>query len=300
EQLVGHVDAGFGKPVHQRRLAGIRIADQCDHRIRNRLPLAAVELAGAVDFLEPILELVDAVAHLAAVGLELGFAGPARTDAGLHARKMRPRPRKARQHVLELRELDLQLAGTGLRAKREDVEDELAAVEHLDRQRAGRQVFRKRLLEVAALRRRQRIVEDHDFRVLVGDDALELLDLAASDARRGRQLLHLLADAVDYVEPGRFGKKRELLQRFGGVRGIVPGPHEDRALPYDACLVFHRASLCGSSSTPRSVTEPSPSSESAAWISPSVGSIASSAASSISVSATPLRTICRYERHFPG
>ena len=58
-----------------------------------------------------------------------------------------------RQQVLQLRELDLQLAFARPGAAREDVEDQLRAVDDL---------AAERLLEVAQLRRAQLVVEDDD------------------------------------------------------------------------------------------------------------------------------------------
>ena len=65
-------------------------------------------------------------------------------------------PDQPRQQVLQLRELDLQLAFARPRAPREDVEDQLRAIDDL---------AVERLLEVAQLRRRQLVVEDDDVDV---------------------------------------------------------------------------------------------------------------------------------------
>ena len=76
-------------------------------------------------------ELRDALAHAAAVDLELRLAGAPRAHAAAQAREVGPLPRQARQEVLELRQLDLHLALERARALREDVEDEGAAVDDL-------------------------------------------------------------------------------------------------------------------------------------------------------------------------
>ena len=79
-----------------------------------------------------------------AIGLELRFAGAARADAAAQPRQRGGRADEPRQQVLQLRELDLQLAFARPRAPREDVEDELRAIDDL---------AVERLLEVPQLRR---------------------------------------------------------------------------------------------------------------------------------------------------
>ena len=75
-----------------------------------------------------------------------------------------------RQQVLQLRELDLQLAFARARAPREDVENQLRAIDDL---------AADRLLDLAQLRRRQLVVEDDDVDVGFGARRGERLDLAA-------------------------------------------------------------------------------------------------------------------------
>ena len=79
-----------------------------------------------------------------AVGLELGLARTAQTDAAADTRQVGPHPGEPRQQVLELRQLDLQLRLVAARAGGEDVEDDLGPVHHPDLERP---------LEVGALRR---------------------------------------------------------------------------------------------------------------------------------------------------
>jgi hypothetical protein len=74
--------------------------------------------------------------------------------------------------VLELGEFDLELAFVAARTLREDVEDQAGAVQHapLDE-----------LLEVAFLRGRQRVIEQHQFGVVFVGDGADLVGLAAAD-----------------------------------------------------------------------------------------------------------------------
>src|SRR6266404_1390886 len=121
---------------------------------------------------------------------------------------MRPRAREPRQQVLELCQLDLELALEAARASREDVEDQLAAVEHLDVQLLG---------QVALLRRAQVLVDEDDARLRRGDLVLQLGDLAGADVRRGRDAADGLADGRDRLDAGRAREAVELAQRLLGA-----------------------------------------------------------------------------------
>ena len=99
------------------------------------------------------------VPDAAAVGFELGFAGAPRADAAAEPRQRGAGADQPRQQVLQLRELDLQLAFARARAPREDVEDELRAIDDL---------AADRLFDVPQLRRRQLVVEDDDVDVGFG------------------------------------------------------------------------------------------------------------------------------------
>src|SRR5207248_9249008 len=99
-----------------------------------------------------LLQVADAPADEPAVAFELRFTRTAQADAAtLLTRQVRPHLLQAGQGVFELREFDLQARLGGLRACREGVEDELAAVEDLDGDG---------LLEVARLRGGEVVVED--------------------------------------------------------------------------------------------------------------------------------------------
>ena len=84
----------------------------------------------ALDALQPPLEQGDAAAREAAVGLELRLARAARADAAAEPLEVLPEAAHPRQVVLELRELDLELALGADGVLGEDVEDQLRAVDH--------------------------------------------------------------------------------------------------------------------------------------------------------------------------
>src|SRR4030095_14364269 len=76
------------------------------------------------------LELRDTMIDEASVGLELRLTGSPHPDAAARLLEVRPHTRQARQHVLELRQLDLELGFPRSRSRRENVEDQLGAIHH--------------------------------------------------------------------------------------------------------------------------------------------------------------------------
>ena len=86
-----------------------------------------------------------------AVFLELLFARAADADAPLVSRQVGPHPLQPRHGVFQLRQLDLEMGLVGPGMRREDIEDHLGAVDHLDPEL---------LLEVAGLRGAQVVVEE--------------------------------------------------------------------------------------------------------------------------------------------
>ena len=153
EQSVLSHDASVGQPIHERRLASVRVADQGD---REALGTAAdlARLATA-DVLELVAQRRDSPAQLAAVEGQLLFAGAAAvTDTSTLAFEVGPHPLESRQLVLKAGELDLQLRLLSAGVELEDVQDQLATVE--DR-------YPDRPLDAQPLGRRQRIIDDHHF-----------------------------------------------------------------------------------------------------------------------------------------
>ena len=144
----------------------------------------------------------------APIGLELRFARPPCADAASQARQRGARSDEPRQQVLELRELDLQLAFPRSRAPREDVEDELRAIDDL---------APHRLLEVAQLRRAQLVVEDDDVGAELVARRGQRLHLAAAEKGRGIRLRPILQHAEDDRRAGGRCEAGELVERMFGI-----------------------------------------------------------------------------------
>ena len=181
EEPVLDRDLGAGERVQERRLADVRVAGERD----DRRPLRAAALRRRPRCLPSSRRRrrrsVIAAPREPAVGLELRLAGAARADAGperaraaAEALEVLPHAPHARQVVLELRELDLELALGAHGVLGEDVEDQLRAV---DDARV------ERVLERALLRGVELVVDEQHLRAGVAVRLLQLLELALADVR---------------------------------------------------------------------------------------------------------------------
>ena len=112
--------------------------------------------------------------------------GPARADAAAEPRQRGARAGQTRQQVFQLRQLDLQLPFARPRPPREDVEDQLRAVDDL-----ATDLF----FDLPQLRRRQLVVEDDEVGVRSRRRRRERLDLAGAEERRRIGLRPLLQHA---------------------------------------------------------------------------------------------------------
>ena len=89
------------------------------------LPRIALGRALPAHHLQFARDAGDAILHPAAVGFQLRFTFTApHADAALLPRQVAPEPRQPRQQMLQLRQLDLQLALPCAGALSEDVENE--------------------------------------------------------------------------------------------------------------------------------------------------------------------------------
>ncbi len=179
EQPPGDRSLRAGEGVQQRGLAGVGVARQRDRRQVRALALGAHRAARGLRPLQAPLERGDPVARQAAVGLDLALARAPGADTGAQALEMGPQAAHAGEVVLELRQLDLQLALGGVRVPGEDVEDHRGAVQH------GHPHL---LLEVALLPRRELVVDHHQVRVCFLHGGLELRQLPAPEVAVGVRL----------------------------------------------------------------------------------------------------------------
>ena len=128
-----------------------------------------------------------------------------------------------RQQVLQLRELDLQLAFARPRAAREDVEDELRAVDDLPADL---------LFDVPQLRRRELVVEDDDDRRRSPRTTPRACWILPGAEKRGRiGLRPLLQHAQHDLGAGRLGQARELVERSLGLETALAARRSGRPAP---------------------------------------------------------------------
>jgi hypothetical protein len=210
QQQVG----ALGERVEQRRLAGVRVAGQRDRRQVSALALGALGRARGADAVELAPQRRDAVAREAAVGLDLRLARSAGADAADAAARaqpleVRPEPTHAGHVVLELGELDLQLAVRRAGVDGEDVEDHGGAVDHR---------HPDLLLEVALLARAQLVVAGDDVGVCLLDELLELRRLARAEVEIGMRLVAALDQLAHDRDAGRAQQLLELREVAVGQR----------------------------------------------------------------------------------
>ena len=112
---------GVGQRIEQRALSGVRVADDRDDGDARAAALPAPRRAVGAQPIDAIFQMGDAIAHPAAIDLELRLARSAAADAAGQPREGLVPAHQARQEVLELGQFDLQLAVGAARALREDV-----------------------------------------------------------------------------------------------------------------------------------------------------------------------------------
>ena len=253
QRVQGHEQRvrGFGlrlrQAVEERRLAGIRVANERDRWHVGLVPAIAQLRAPAPDRVDLLLETVNAHADLPAIHFELGFTGTAGTDAAAEPGHLRAHADQPRQQVFQLGQFDLELALARAGTSREDVEDELGAIHYL---------ALKTRAELPQLCGRELVVEDDDLDVgLIG--------------RLGKQIHLAAAEKGGWIGPGpllqhpqhnaRAGGLGQPFQLFDRALGVEPPgrtrhqSHERGALTAPGTRSLHAKSIL-----PRWLTYPRP------------------------------------------
>ena len=207
-------------------LPGVRVADDREHRdVAAARGARGAPRARGAERRELALEARDAVAHAAAVDLELRLAGSAAADAAAEARERRVALREARQQVLELRELDLELAVPRSRARCAKM-SRISWVRSMTRRS-------RRSARLRAWRGREVVVEDHEVDVVLeAADRRGPASFPAPITVRGSTCGRCWTIDVDDVDAGG---ARELAQLGdarprSGARAAGGDRDEDRAL----------------------------------------------------------------------
>ncbi len=141
-----------------------------------------------------VTQVGDALFDQPAVDFQLLFARPAHADAHLEPRQVIPHLLQPRQRVLQLGQLDRQSGLEGLRPAGKNVQNQLAAIKHLD---AGG------LLQVARLRRSEIVVEQDHVGIRRSGQLLQFVDLALAQIRRHVGRLAALGKLAHHARTGR-------------------------------------------------------------------------------------------------
>ena len=230
-----------GQRIKQRRLPRIRISHNGNRRHRHRLAPLPLLPPNPPHALKLRLDVVHANINLAAIGFQLRLARTARSNAAAGLRHTFALTRKPRQLILQLRQLDLQHTLASPRMTRENIEDQLAPIDHRTRQPR---------FNIPSLRRRQIMVEQHQTRASRCHHSHNLIQLSAAHQRsrirlrpplnqhrrlhrssRSRQLLKLRQRRIEILF-------MRVPRRSFQLRGVIPQRSRGARLLSRPCQLF--------------------------------------------------------------
>ena len=211
EGVVG-AHARVRQGVHQARLAGVGVAGEGDARQGRRRPPLALDRARAGDVAQAPAQGRHAAAQEAPVGLELRLAGAPRADPAAEPLEVLPEPLLARVGVLELGELDLQLALCRVRVLGEDVEDHGGAVDDARLQA---------VLERALLPGAQRALGRHEVGLEALHGRLQVLEAPAAQVGARLRPVAPLHDGLGDLGARRPQQLAELGQPVALLLGVA-------------------------------------------------------------------------------
>ena len=163
--------------------------------------------AATTDLVDAVAQQLDASADQPAIGLELRLARSAHADTAFLPLEVGPAADQPRGKVLELRQLDLQLAFRALGPLRENVEDQAGAIDDATIEFA---------LEIALLRTGQRVVEDDEIRAGGRTQRRHFGHFATPGKKRRIGLLAAGSNDTRDIRPRARRQRLELRQPFGG------------------------------------------------------------------------------------
>jgi Na+:H+ antiporter len=204
KQRVRYRSRRFGEAVEQRRLARIRVTDEC-HRRHGLFLTTFAQLQTALSHLiDFALNRLNAYADTAPIRFEFRFSGTTRSDAAAKTRQRDAGAHQPRKQVFELRKLDLPLPFSRSGAPRENVKDQLRSIEDL---------ALEPLFELAKLRRCQLVVENDNVNVCLGARRCQSGDFTAAEKGSGIRLRSLLKHSQHDCGAGGIGETRQFVER---------------------------------------------------------------------------------------
>ena len=153
-------------------------------------------------------EHANPFADQASVRFKLRFTRSAQADTAFLPFQVSPSPNQTGHQVLELRELHLYLALMAFRTLRENVENQAGSVDHVDMQA---------FFQIALLRRRKRMIENHQFGTIQMNGLHHFVDFAAADIKRGIRTGTLACHGKDGFRTCRPCQKCQFLKASGVV-----------------------------------------------------------------------------------
>ena len=191
--------------IEQRRLPRICVSHQRHSAKRDRLPRPAPQRPLPAHRFDGTFDFSDALANSPPVGFEFLLARSARADSAAQSRKFALAPGEPWQQIIELRKFDLELSLAAVRMARENIEDQLRAVDDAAICAA---------LDIAMLDRRKIAVQNNQARVQTFSFLLQFHQHATADQRGGVERVAHLQTAAHNFRSCTVHQFLEFNQRF--------------------------------------------------------------------------------------
>lgn len=203
EHLCVSENGGVGETVEEAALAGIGITDEGDRGEGHTLTLSALDASAATNSGEIVLNCLELGGDLAAIDFELGFTRAASTDTATETGEHDAFTGEARQEVIELCELYLQLSFASTGTGSEEVEDELGAIQN----------FKLKFpFEIALLGGRQFAIEENCVGGKSSGESGDLSNLAFADQGCPIGMVANLNEVTGNGGTGTFSENRQFLE----------------------------------------------------------------------------------------
>ena len=202
---------GLGEQIHEGGLTDIGITDE-----RDAYHLSAMLALGCHLFInrfELLTQEGDTLPDDPFIRLNLGLTHTAigTTTASL-AVKVGPHTCQTRQHILQMRHLDLGLSVRGLRALKEDLEDKNSAIDDTDVREA---FVIKRFLDITYLPRGEFVVEDYDvYGMMLPYILVDFIEFSFAHIGSRNRKIQSLGEPFDGNDTMCVGQKSQLIQVF--------------------------------------------------------------------------------------
>ena len=184
EKSVFRDDVRAGEQIQQRRFAGIGVTDHGRDRPLMAFPSLRAGLRASCARLRARAPAAQSVPARGGDRLPAAFRPARACRCRRSAAKGGPHSRQAREQILQLRQLDLQSAFAAAGALRENIENQLRAIEHF---------ARKQIFQIASLRRRKFVVENDRSHLLILERFLDQFGFASCRCNKAQSASAIFA-----------------------------------------------------------------------------------------------------------